>query len=226
LQGLEADTVRFPFVIPGIGQLGLDRCRLGGRHGPPGHLGIVTGRQEGQAHGHHGRNGLLLGGGNAPGQVVLGHVGQFVGQYPSQFRLTLGRQQKARIHPHIAPVGGKGVDGGVFHGKKDEAVARVRAGCRQPPPHLIQVGGHFRIVEKAGVLTDLIHHLLANLLFHGRTQLVLGNIPQIRQIIRMKQRRIGQQQGEDQGGKARQTGSTGQGKEHGQKARNEESKVL
>jgi len=50
--------------------------------------------------------------------MALGHMGNFMGQHPRQFRLVLHRQDQAGIDTDITAEHGKGIDHRVLQGKK------------------------------------------------------------------------------------------------------------
>ena len=117
--------------------------------------------------------------------MTLRDVRNFVCQHPRQFRFALRCQQQTGVYTDIATGHGEGVDTRIIERKKLETEPRILAESGQPSAQLVEIGLDVIVVEIADfALPDLLHDLLANLLFQHERQLLPRHIPQFRQLVR------------------------------------------
>ena len=107
-EGADANAIRFRFIVPGVVDLALLHQAHAAHHGSLG--GIVAGGATGllcgddrPKRGQQDRQALALGLFHTAQDVLLGDVGDLVGQHAGHLVLTTGCKHQARVHADVAP---------------------------------------------------------------------------------------------------------------------------
>ena len=129
---------------------------------------------------------------NHAGNVPLGDVTDFVRQHRGQLGFGLRGQYQTRVHTDKTARQGKGIQGRIAYGKKQEVITgiapRLGTGGQQNAAGLVQVIQHGRIIDVIAVTTDIVHHLLTQTALHQGRQFLAVRAAKIRQSLRLQDR--------------------------------------
>ncbi|MNV31046.1 hypothetical protein D3C71_1223350 [compost metagenome] len=171
----DAQAVGLGFVGAGVVDLALLHQPHAG--GDRGHGGVAGGVAAGLLRGDHcrqhaqqDRNLVALGAFHPAQHMLLGDVGDFVGQHRGHFVLALGSQHQARVDPDIAAESGKGVDLPVLEHEEGVGLTRLGTVGAQPGAHGLQPVIDQRVIEQIAVVAQFAQHHPAVLGLPGRGQ--------------------------------------------------------
>ena len=156
-QGADADAVGLGLVVAGVVDLPLLQQAQAGHHRGRGRVagGIAAGLLRGDDRaegGEQDRQAVALRPLGATQHVLLGDMGNFVGQHAGHLIFAVGGQHQSRVHADVAAEGGEGVDLAVAQHEEGEALLRAVAGRDQALADIAQPAVEQRIVEDVALV--------------------------------------------------------------------------
>ncbi len=199
VEGLHADPIRFVFVVAGVvdgrlhgeAQRGLQRGDTGGRVD---HCQRDGAHQTGQGH----RRAACLRF-HIAGDVALGHVGDFVGQYRGELALAVGVEKQACVHLDPPTKEGGRVDAGIVNQEEGKRETHPIGVGEQALPQIVDILAQHGIIDDRQTGTGKAHEgvAIAYLLLDGQGRYPGGTYVG-KLIVRLGMKR-GAHQGSQQG---------------------------
>ena len=183
-ENLHAHPVRLVFVVAGVGQLRLDRRRLGG--GDARHAGVAAagdGQGDARQHGGQHRRAAPFRVHVAACEVPLADVGDFVGDHAGHLVLAGGVQKQAGVEADHPAGHGEGVDGGaVDHHDRQVRFVQLAEG-RQPVDQMFRVLLDQRVFHDRRLATKITQPAAPEPVFLLGGNDRHGGVAQFRQIL-------------------------------------------